>query len=148
MLFRSLIEQGVAQTRAALEPNPQHPDYRKELRNEYQDLAWTLVQLGDHAAAVQAARDLAGVFPGRAQDSYYAACFVARCVPLAGGDRDAARRYVEQAVALLRKAADTASPGLKRLPDEQQVFQPLAAHPEFGTVMRDLRARASGKPMP
>jgi tetratricopeptide (TPR) repeat protein len=136
-----LIAQGITEMQAALKSNPQHPRFREELRNLYQDQAETLVQLGDHATAVKAATNLAGVFPRQAQDSYYAACFIARCVPLAQGDDRAARAYVERAVALLRQAAGTASPQLKRLPEEKRVFQPLASQPAFPEVMRELEAK-------
>jgi tetratricopeptide (TPR) repeat protein len=135
---RRLIEKGIGELRAALAPNPQHPDYREELRNQYQDLAETLVQLGDHRAAALAAAKLAGVFPERAQDSYYAACFVARCVPLAGKDEEARAAYIERALKLLQRAVATAPPDLKRLPDEAQVFRPLAARPDFAPLLRAL----------
>lgn len=137
---RRLIEQGIVCLRAALAPNPRHPDFRLELRNQYQDLAWTLVQLRDHAAAAQAARDLAAVFPDRAQDSYYGACLSARCVPLAK-DAERARHYVEQSVALLQAATRTASPTLQRIADENQVFEPLSAHPDFAAAQRELEAK-------
>jgi serine/threonine-protein kinase len=138
---RRLLEQGIAQMQKALRPNPLHPDYRQELRDRYQDLAETLVQLGDHAAAVRAARNLANVFPECAQGSYYAACFISRCATLARQDNKTARSYVEQAVVLLRAAAGGASSNLKRLPDEKQVFQPLAMHPELSAVMSELEAK-------
>jgi serine/threonine protein kinase len=137
---RRLIEQGIVQMQAALKPNPQHPRFREELRNQYQDLAETLVQLGDHVAAVKAATNLAGVSPQEARDNYYAACFIARCVPLASKDEKTASLYVGQAVAFLQKAAGNASSSLKRLGEEKEVFQPLASHPAFGTVMRELEA--------
>src|SRR5262249_33853500 len=114
---------------------------------QYQDLAETLVRLRDHAAAVQAARNLASVFPERAQENYYAACFVARCVSLAEMDDKAASSYVEQAVALLREAAGKAWHNLSRLPDGKQVFQPRATHPEFSALMGELEAKVRpGKP--
>jgi hypothetical protein len=147
---RRLIELGIERMRAALGPNAKQPDYLQELRCQYQDLAETLVQLGDHAAVSKAAADLAGVFPHRSQNSYYAACFVARCVPLALRDgklgpeperQAAARRYIETSVALLRQAISDASPGLTRLPEEKQVFRPLESHPEFGQVLRELDAK-------
>jgi hypothetical protein len=138
---RRLIEEGIEQMHTALKPNPHYPDFLQELRSQYQDLAETLVQLGDHAAAVQAATSMAGVFPDRAQDSYYAACFIARCVPLAAKDDRLARQYVERAVVFLRHAAGKAPADLKRLPDERQVFQPLAPHPDFGAVLRELDAK-------
>jgi hypothetical protein len=123
--------------RASLQPNPKHPDYRQELRNQYQDLGWTLVQLGDHKAAAEAAKNLAGVFPDRAQDNYYGACLIARCVPLTKNDQEA-RQYVEQSVALLRLSVSQASPKLNRIEDEKQVFQPLTTHPDFCALLSEL----------
>jgi tetratricopeptide (TPR) repeat protein len=137
---RQLLEQGLAQLREALRPNPQHPDYRRELRDQYRDLAWTLLQLGDHAAAARAATAMAGVFPEQAQYRYYAACFLARCVPVAK-DEQLAGRYIGQAVVLLREAAANAPPDLERIPDEPEVFRPLGAHPEFGPALRELDAK-------
>jgi tetratricopeptide (TPR) repeat protein len=136
-----LIAQAITEVQAAVKPNPRHPRFREELRNLYQDQAETLVQLGEHAAAVTAATNLAGVFPEQAQDSYYAACFIARCVPLAKADDQAARAYAAQAVALLRQAAGTATPGLKRLSEEKRVFQPLASQPAFPEVLRALEEK-------
>jgi tetratricopeptide (TPR) repeat protein len=145
---RDLIEKGVKRMQTALQPNPQHPDYRRELRDQNRDLAWTLVQLGDHAAAVRAATEMAGVFPEQAQYRYFAACFVARCVPLAR-DNQVAGQYVEQAVALLREAVANAPPNMERIPDEKQVFQPLEARPDFGPLLRELDAKVRpGKAAP
>jgi tetratricopeptide (TPR) repeat protein len=137
---RKLIEQGIACLQLSLRTNPKHPDNRLELRDQFRDLGWTLVQLGDHVAAVQAAKDLAGVYPDRAQDAYYGACFIARCVPLTT-DAQQARSYVEQAMALLQASARNASPGLKRIPDEKQVFEPLTAHPDYKAAQSELEAK-------
>jgi tetratricopeptide (TPR) repeat protein/tRNA A-37 threonylcarbamoyl transferase component Bud32 len=137
---RRLIERGVENLRAALESNPRRPEYRLELRNQYQDLGWTLVQLGDHEAAAVAAEGLAGVFPDRAQDGYYGACLIARCVPLTRDSRQALH-YTNRSVALLRKAASQASPKLNRIPDEKQVFTPLAAHPDYAAILAELEAK-------
>jgi tetratricopeptide (TPR) repeat protein len=139
---RRLIGRGIAEVQAALAPNPQHPDYRHELRNQYQDLAEICVQLGDHAAAADAATKLANVFPERGLDSYYAACFVARCVPLAPKKGKTATAYVERALRLLRRTIASPSPDLKRLAKEPQYFQPLARHPDFAEVMRALEKKA------
>jgi tetratricopeptide (TPR) repeat protein len=140
-LARDLFERGIAQVQAALAANPDHPDYRQELRNQYQNLGWTLVKLGDHEAAERAATGLAEVFPERAQDTYYAACLVARCVPLARSNVEQAQAYMEKAVALLRRATRTAPPGLERIDDEEQVFQVLASQPDFAEVMRNLETK-------
>jgi tetratricopeptide (TPR) repeat protein len=141
-LARKLLKKAIAQLQTALEPNPLHPDYRRELRNRYQDLGWTLVQLGDHPAAVRVATKLADVFPKQAQDSYNSACFVARCVPLARKNDKTARTYVQKAINLLRNAADHASPSLKRIKDENPVFQALKEHPDFEEVMGKLNQRS------
>jgi tetratricopeptide (TPR) repeat protein len=154
---RRLIERGIVQMRSALEPNAKNPDYLNELESQYRDLAETLVQLGDHGGAFHAATGLADVFQERAQDSYYAACFVARCVPLAladekigdAGTRQAvASRYVEAAVKLLKQATTNASPKLTRLPEEKQYFQVLEGHPDFSRVLRELNARVQKQQPP
>jgi serine/threonine protein kinase len=137
---RGLIEHGIEEVRLALQPSPDDPRLREELRNQYQDLAETLVHLGDHAAAVEAAAKLAEVLPDEAQDRYNAACFTARCVPLVKDDDPMARQYIARAVAFLGQVAGKAPAGLQRLPNEKQVFQPLTAHAEFDTVLRDLNA--------
>jgi tetratricopeptide (TPR) repeat protein len=145
---RPLIEQGIEQMHAALEPNGEQPDYLRELRDQCRDLAETLVRLGDDPAAVQAAMKMAGIFPDRAQDSYYAACFIARCVPLAK-EKETARQYVDQAVALLRQAVGKAPTDLDRLKDEKQVLASLESHPAFATLRRELDARVPQKtPLP
>jgi tetratricopeptide (TPR) repeat protein len=137
---RLLIEQGIQRLQAALLPNPRRPEWRQELRNQYQDASWTLIQLGDHAAAARAAEGLAGVFPDRAQDSYFGACLIARCVPLTKDSRQA-REYVEQSVTLLRTAVGKASPSLNRIPDEKQVFEALSTHPDFAVAITALEAK-------
>jgi tetratricopeptide (TPR) repeat protein/predicted Ser/Thr protein kinase len=137
---RWLIEQGIEQMREALKSNRQRPDYRQELRDQYRDLAWVLVQLGDHAAAARAALEMTGVFPEQAQYRYFAACFLARCVPLTQ-DKQLARQYIEQAVALLQEAVAHAPPDLERIADEPEVFRPLQVHPKFGPAVRELDAK-------
>jgi tetratricopeptide (TPR) repeat protein/tRNA A-37 threonylcarbamoyl transferase component Bud32 len=139
---QQLTNQSLAQMKQALAPNTQHPNYRKELRNQYRNLAWTQIHLGDHAGAVQAAKAMAAVFPEQGQDTYFAACFIARCVPLAQKDsqlsqgkrQQRARDYVNQAVALLRETVAKAPPRLERIKDERDVF----SDPEFDAVLARL----------
>jgi tetratricopeptide (TPR) repeat protein len=145
---RSYVERALKKT---LEANPADPECRRTVRAQYQTLAEACVRLGDHERAAEAAAALAHVFANRPLDSYYAACFVARCVPLARNDarlpdvaaRQAlAAKYTDQAVALLREAirleARTKAPwGIKRLTNESEIFGSLEHHPEF----RGLRAK-------
>ena len=84
---------------------------------------------------------MAGVFQDRAQENYYAACFIARCVPLAGNDNETAHQYVEQAVRFLQTAAANASSDLKRMEEEPQVFKPLESHPEFDKALGKLNKK-------
>jgi len=151
---RRTIELGIKHMRSALDAKPRDPNYRGELKSQCQDLAETLIHLNDHAGASKAATDLAAVFPDNPQDGYYAACFAARCVPLALADdklgdgparRAVADKYISTAVKLLRQAIRDASPGLKRLSNEKQVFEPLQGHPDFASsTPRPKRSR--GRP--
>jgi tetratricopeptide (TPR) repeat protein len=147
---RQLIERGIVEMRTALQPNAKHPDYLQELKSQYRDLSETLVQLGEHQSAVRAATELAGVFPDNSQDSYHAACFVARCVPLALADRKpelasakqaTANQYTDLAIRLLQQAIPNAPSNLTRLPAEKEVFKALEGHPKFNQVLRELNAK-------
>src|SRR5262249_21730835 len=81
--------------------------------------------------------------------SYYAACFTARCVPLARRDKglgDAAarqaqaHRYADRAVTHLHTALAKITEGLERLPDEKKLLAPLEGHPGFAETLRELDA--------
>jgi hypothetical protein len=71
-----------------------------------------LIRLGDHAAASAMAETLVQAARTSGDHLYVAACYLARCVPLAGKDtklpdakrRERARRYGDRAVELLREA--------------------------------------------
>ena len=65
---------------------------------------------------------------------------MARCVPLTK-DRQQAGQYIDQAVEFLDKAEAKASPDLKRISDEDPVFQPLKVHPRFEEIMRKLNKK-------
>jgi hypothetical protein len=85
---------------------------------------------------------MAGVFPGQGQYTYFAACFIARCVPLVQKEtglseakrQKLAQGYVEQAVKLLRETIATAPTHLPRIEDEKKVF----AHPDFKALLSQL----------
>jgi tetratricopeptide (TPR) repeat protein/tRNA A-37 threonylcarbamoyl transferase component Bud32 len=121
---RIAVEQAIGLLQKAVQPAPANPAYQNALRNQYQTLAETALQLGDHAAAAAAAAALPRVF-GDGLDYYYAACFVARCRALA--QETAVRQsYVVKAVELLRAAAARGVPAARRLPDlEKAYLEPL-----------------------
>jgi tRNA A-37 threonylcarbamoyl transferase component Bud32 len=60
------------------------PSYRR--RGDYAAVSRILIGLEKHAAAVSTAREYAQEFPDHPADAYNAACFIARCVPLAQQD--------------------------------------------------------------
>jgi hypothetical protein len=68
--------------------------------------------MGEHGAAVVAASELLEAAVEPANDAYNAACFLARCVPLAEKDKqladakrkELARAYADKALAALRQA--------------------------------------------
>jgi eukaryotic-like serine/threonine-protein kinase len=139
---RPKLEAAAVHLQAGLPPSLKRKDYEQALRNTMQTLAETLVQLGDHAAAVKAAATLASLHPEEARNSYYAACFMARCIPLARKNarpRDA-QQYADLAVAALRTTTSRTGGGLERLANEKELLAPLAGHPEFANAMLALDA--------
>jgi serine/threonine protein kinase len=140
---RARLERAVASLRKAVKPRPPNPAYQEALRNQYQTLAETALRLGDHAAAAAAAAALPEVWDDRGLDYYYAACFVARCVPLAE-DAGVRQGYARLAVRLLRAAVARGVPGGLRLPDlEKTNLKPLG--PQAVAALAELDA---GRPEP
>jgi tetratricopeptide (TPR) repeat protein len=152
---RSLLEAALAHLEAGSSPQLRRKDYDDALRNNAQTLAETLVQLGDHAAAAGAAERLAALVPQKPRNSYYAACFLARCIPLAANDsrlgdavarRAAARRYADRALRALQETPYRITDGMARLSNEKELLQPLEGHPGFADALRALDAKTK-KPL-
>jgi serine/threonine-protein kinase len=149
---RPLLKKAIDLLKEALKPNPENRFCRQTLRTQYQTQAETLVRLQDHAGAAEAAAALPEVFGDRAQDYYYAACFLARCMPLAQDDTklgSAAQRkviadgYGDQAVDMLRQALQKDCTHLQRLPKEVEVFRPLQPRQDFQKLHAELQARTA-----
>jgi tetratricopeptide (TPR) repeat protein len=140
---RPYLEEAIDRLGKARAMSPGRLDYREDLREQYQTLAEILVVVGDTAAAVEAAAALADIFPERALGHYYAACFIARCVPLAErkGESGAAARYADQAETFLRQALDKGLTGGERLAKAQEPFGPLAQRTDWADLLKKLEAR-------
>ena len=69
------------------EANPRNPEYRQFFRNNRQGTAQVLVELGEHMLAAVAASQLLEAAVDPVDDAYKAACYFARCVPLAEKDK-------------------------------------------------------------
>jgi hypothetical protein len=133
--------------KAALAKSGSHVVYQKSLRDAYQNLAETLVTLGDHKAAAAAARGLAGALSSSELHRYYSACFLARCVPLAEGDqelspekgRELAEAYADESVAALRDALNKGFKDAKRVSDDQDtIFKAVASRADFQALVAQL----------
>jgi serine/threonine-protein kinase len=149
---RPLLEEAVGRLQVALKGNPENREGRQALHDQYHNLAETLVQLPDHAGAAAAAVALPGVLRDQAKDYYNAACFLARCIPLAEKDnrlggvtqRQAVTdRYAGQAVEMLREAIRRGGKGWQRLSeaDEAEIFHPLEGRDDFRRLRAELPTR-------
>jgi len=144
---RKLYEQAIPHLRKAHQANPKNNVCLRALGNQFQSLAETAIRLGDHAAAAEAASSMAETGRDRGQDCYYAACFLARCVPIAESDlpdanelgRALRQRYVQLVVEMLRTAVKYE--GVRRLPNENEIFELLQQEPEVVRLLSNWPAR-------
>jgi serine/threonine protein kinase len=136
---RPSLDDGIAILRKVVQASSPVPAYRDALRNQYQTLAETALQLRDHAAAAKAATALPQVFGDRGVDYYYAACFLARCLPLTN-QRELQQDYARRAIERLRAAAIRGVPRDQRLPDlEKTILIPLGPDAVVALAALDTR---------
>ena len=142
---REHFEQAITILRKAQPANQKNTDIARALGNQYQSLAESAIRLGDHAAAATAARAMADTDRDRAQDCYFAACFLARSVPLAENDvriaevekrKSVAESYANDAIAMLGKAKEAGT--VRRLPNEQEIFKAVLHLPRFKKSLANL----------
>src|SRR5262249_21101066 len=141
---RSHLLKAIPHVQAALKPNPKHPDYRQALRNQYRDLAKTLVNLQDHAGAARAAADLLHASRQTKDDYYLAAYYLAQCMtvvetaPKISDDqrKQVALAYGEEAIKLLIQAKKLGLADLDGIL-AQSIFEPLRRHPSFGKLRKE-----------
>jgi serine/threonine-protein kinase len=142
---RQLLEEARPQVQAALDANPRQPFFREVYRNHRRELAATLLDQGEHVLAAQAATDLAGSGWQSAADSYQAACFLSRCIPLAEQDsrvsktqrQQQARCYGDQALEMLRKALSQGYRDADHLKKDKDL-EPLRAREDLKQLLIEL----------
>jgi len=152
-----IAKQAVNHQQIALQANPKNPDYRQGLRNSFGTWAETLVRLGKHVEAVQAATELTRVFPDRGEEYYLAAGFAARCVSLVDRDdhlpkakcQELAQAYGDRAMTLLREAVQKGYRDAKRVKEDKDL-DALRGRDEFKVLLKDLEelARADSQSDP
>ena len=106
------LDLAVLQELEDLKQHPCSPDWRLCGRNQSWIVAETMTLSGDHASAAQAATEMATDFTEQWQESYDAACIMARCVALVRNDEKLPPRererigksYCGHAVRFLRSA--------------------------------------------
>jgi tetratricopeptide (TPR) repeat protein len=146
---RKLLEQARAPLQATLDASPQHPFYREVFCTHRQLLAGTLLELGEHAAAAEAAADLARIAFNPGEDAYKAACFLSRCIPLAQQDKklsdgrrqELARSYGDRAMEALRQAAAKGYKDIAHLQRDKDL-DALRQREDFRTLLAELEKAA------
>jgi tetratricopeptide (TPR) repeat protein len=151
---RRLLEEAEPYLKKALDANPRHPFYREVYSDTRRVLAATLLELGDHAGAAEAAADLARVAFDPAGDAYKAAGFLSRCIALAAKDAklpearrpELAREYADRALAALRQAVAGGHRDAAQL-RKDPALDPLRDRADFKKLLADLeKAPAAPKP--
>jgi tetratricopeptide (TPR) repeat protein len=145
---RQLLEQARPHHQAALKANPRHPLYRNHFFVNTFELAKTLVALGDHAAAAEAAGQLLDIGWDPAQDGYTAACFLSLCIPLAEEDvklskdqrQKQARAYADAALRALRQARTKGFKDVAQL-KKDPALDPLRPREDFQALLRALEEK-------
>ena len=146
---RKLLEQALPHHHAALKANSKHPAYRRYYRNNTVELTAASIHLGDHAAAVLKAEELAGLEVFRIEDTYNAACYVAQCIPLAQKDaklaetkrQELAAAYASKSVALLKQAVAKGYKNVAQMKKDPDLG-PLRGREDFKALLADLEKAA------
>jgi serine/threonine-protein kinase len=145
---RQMYEEALPHHQAALQANPGHPYYRRSFRDNRQGLTETLLTQGEHSAAAETSSQLLEAAVDPAGDAYKAACFLARCVPLAEHDKqladparkERAQHYADQTMAALRRAVQNGykdMPHMKQDPD----LAAIRSRPDFQKLVVELEKK-------
>jgi tetratricopeptide (TPR) repeat protein len=139
------LEQAEPYHRAALKANPRNPLYREVWRKNRGVLCLALCDLGDHMAAANAADQLAGIGFQPSTDTYDAACYVARCMPLAEKDMNLpaeqrkvlAQQYADRAMAVLKQAVAKGYKDAGHMKKDSDL-DPLRSREDFQKLLAEL----------
>jgi tetratricopeptide (TPR) repeat protein/tRNA A-37 threonylcarbamoyl transferase component Bud32 len=142
-----LLEQARPHHKAALGASSGNAAYRQSYHNNVQLLAANSLALADHARLASAADELAHFAYDPVPDTYNAACYLSRCVALAGknaqlaehGRRELAHGYADRAVALLRQAVARGYKDAAHMRDDPDL-QPLRGREDFKKLAAEVEA--------
>jgi tRNA A-37 threonylcarbamoyl transferase component Bud32 len=127
----------------ASEMSPRDPEWYH--RVQHRNLVHSLLGLQRHAEAVRAAQDFAREFPKDPVVAYDAACYIARCVPLAERDPKliaderpkTAEEYGRLAVQQLREAVQAGYSDVRHLKADSDL-DPLRQRQDFRELLVEL----------
>jgi hypothetical protein len=142
---RRLLEEARPHAQRALDSNPRRPLFRVIYRDSQRDLAATLLDVGEYAAAAEAAGELSRIAFEPAGDAYLAACLFSRCVVLAEMDsslpqarrQERAKTHGDRAVAALREAVAKGYADVANVRKEKDL-DPLRQRPDFQKLIAEL----------
>jgi serine/threonine protein kinase/tetratricopeptide (TPR) repeat protein len=146
---RKLLERARPYNRRALTANPKNPIYLSSFSFNRGAMCAALVGLGEHTAAAAEAQELARVGFDPAEDCYNAACYMSRCVPLAGKDasllqaerKELARRYSDRAMDFLRQAVKAGWKDARHIRKDTDL-DPLRGREDFRKLVEELDKKA------
>jgi serine/threonine-protein kinase len=146
--MRRLLEQALPHHQAALRANPNDLGYRRPYYANLATLAPLLLDQGDHAAAADTAGRLSEAALNPVNDVYNAACYLARCGPLAEKDdklpeakrKELAQSYGDRALALLRQAVQNGYKDITHLKEDKDLDS-LRRREDFQRLLGELEAK-------
>jgi hypothetical protein len=147
-----LLERARPHHQTALGANPGNATYRQSYHSNVQLRAVTYLALADHARLASAADELARFGYDPVPDTYNAACYLSRCVALAGKDaqlaeparRELAQGYADRAMALLRHAVARGYKDAAHMKNDPDL-QPLRGREDFKIMAADVEAACGNK---
>jgi tetratricopeptide (TPR) repeat protein len=125
--------------RFAFERMPDKRGYRRQLGDQYRNLARVERALGRPAAAAAASRECAELWPNNPDQLYGVAHDLALCVPMVGTDEQ--KQYADEALDVLRRAVAAGFRDASRM-SKQAGFAPLRGRDDFAALLRDLERAA------
>jgi tetratricopeptide (TPR) repeat protein/tRNA A-37 threonylcarbamoyl transferase component Bud32 len=142
---RQHFQEAIELQRAALEPNPRQPGFRRALFRAYDGLSDTLFQMKDHAGLARTAEEIAVGILGGPEGQYHAARYLARAALATGSDTQlsaeqkqaAVQSYGDRAVEFLREALRKGFKDFARLKNDGQL-RALRGRDDFKALLARL----------
>jgi eukaryotic-like serine/threonine-protein kinase len=145
---RIILQKARPHHAAALGANPRDLSYQRFYRDNLSALSDACHAVGDHAASVAAAQQLAGCAFDPVLNTHKGACYVARAILLAEKDNmlsearrhELAKTYADQAMDLLRQAVAKGYKDAARMKQDADL-DPIRNREDFKRLIGELEAK-------